>query len=368
MKSKLRLSTVLFGLGIALLLGLIVRQLAAGPSHVPRDKDKTKAERTASPPAGQVDERAPVPGGGLVGGAGIVEPAQRETRIAAASAGLLQEIRVKEGDRVEEGDVLAVLDSAVEDAAVMTAEGDVGSAKANLDRTVSGARPQERDAALSEYAAAKAKAELSASSLERAERLIGSGAITHEELDRAKQTARADGATARATNARYRTLADGSRREDVASARAALAAAEGKLEQARASLERRRVRAPYAGEVLQVKGRVGEYYNPGASEPILVLGDTSMLRARMDVDERDIGRVRAGARAFVVVDAFPGQKFAGKVSEIGRRMGRKNVRTDEPTERLDTKILEVVLDLDEAKGLVSGLRVTAYVEAQKPSS
>jgi HlyD family secretion protein len=63
----------------------------------------------------------------------------------------------------------------------------------------------------------------------------------------------------------------------------------------------------------------------------------------MDVDERDIG----------------------KVAEIGRRMGRKNVRTDDPTERIDTKILEVVIDLDEPGTLVPGLRVTSFVEAGK---
>jgi HlyD family secretion protein len=37
----------------------------------------------------------------------------------------------------------------------------------------------------------------------------------------------------------------------------------------------------------------------------------------------------------------------GKVVEVARRMGRKNVRTDDPTERIDTKILEVVLELDD---------------------
>ena len=42
-------------------------------------------------------------------------------------------------------------------------------------------------------------------------------------------------------------------------------------------------------------------------------------------------------------------------------MGRKNVRSDDPTERIDTKILEVVLELDEKDGLVPGLRVVAYV-------
>ena len=43
-------------------------------------------------------------------------------------------------------------------------------------------------------------------------------------------------------------------------------------------------------------------------------------------------------------------------------MGRKNVRTDDPTERIDTKILEVVLELDEREGLFPGLRVVGYVD------
>jgi hypothetical protein len=81
----------------------------------------------------------------------------------------------------------------------------------------------------------------------------------------------------------------------------------------------------------------------------------------MDVDERDIAKVRAGARAWVTADAFPSARIVGKVAEIGRRMGRKNVRTDEPTERIDTKILEVVIDLDEPGQLVPGLRVMSYV-------
>ena len=56
-------------------------------------------------------------------------------------------------------------------------------------------------------------------------------------------------------------------------------------------------------------------------------------------------KVKVGAGAFVTVEAFPERRFPGKVVDIGRRMGRKNVRTDEPTERLDTKILEVVVRL-----------------------
>ena len=114
-----------------------------------------------------------------------------------------------------------------------------------------------------------------------------------------------------------------------------------------------------------MKGRVGEHYTPGASEAPVVLGDTRRLRGRLDVDERDIGRVAIGQRAYAIADAYPTTKFVGKVAELGHRMGRKNVRTDDPTERLDTKILEVVIDLDDAGKLVPGLRVTSYVEAQQ---
>jgi HlyD family secretion protein len=46
-------------------------------------------------------------------------------------------------------------------------------------------------------------------------------------------------------------------------------------------------------------------------------------------------------------------------------MGRRNVRTDDPVERIDTKILEVVFQLDDREGLVPGLRVVGYIEPQR---
>jgi HlyD family secretion protein len=135
-------------------------------------------------------------------------------------------------------------------------------------------------------------------------------------------------------------------------------------DQAKAQLERLTIRATSAGEVLQLKVRPDEYYAPGG-DPIAILGDTRRLRVRMDVDEREIARVALGANAFATSTAFPGRRFHGKVVEIGRRMGRKNVRTDDPVERIDTKILEVVFQLDDRQGLVPGLRVVGYIEPQR---
>jgi multidrug resistance efflux pump len=92
------------------------------------------------------------------------------------------------------------------------------------------------------------------------------------------------------------------------------------------------------------------------------MGDTRVLRVRMDVEERDIGKIRKGLRASITADAFPDQVFAGRVVEIGRRMGRKNIRTDDPVERIDTKILEVVIELDQREGLLTGLRVVSVID------
>jgi multidrug resistance efflux pump len=110
-----------------------------------------------------------------------------------------------------------------------------------------------------------------------------------------------------------------------------------------------------------VKLRTGELYTPG-SGPIVVLGDTKKLQVRMDVDERDVAAVKLGANAIVKADALGTKEIHGHVTELGRRMGRKNVRSDDPVERVDTKILEVVVELENADGLVPGLRVVSYVD------
>ena len=79
-----------------------------------------------------------------------------------------------------------------------------------------------------------------------------------------------------------------------------------------------------------------------------------------------MGKIAVGQRAYVTADAFPGQKFSGKVVRVGRLLGKKNVRTDEPTERVDTKILETLVELDSGRELPLGLRVDAFIQVSSP--
>ncbi len=82
---------------------------------------------------------------------------------------------------------------------------------------------------------------------------------------------------------------------------------------------------------------------------------------RVDVDETDVSKVQVGQKAYVTADAFSGRKFWGHVVRVGQQLGPKNVRTDEPTERVDTKILETLVELDPGSRLPDGLRVDAFI-------
>ena len=79
----------------------------------------------------------------------------------------------------------------------------------------------------------------------------------------------------------------------------------------------------------------------------------------------DVARLRVDQGTWVTADAYGDKRFTGKVVRIGQALGRKNVRTDEPTERVDTKILETLVELDAGQTLPIGLRVDAFLEVQR---
>jgi multidrug resistance efflux pump len=352
----------------AAMLFALYRTVTAGPANVARPSDVVTAAREI-PIRGGAEEHAPFAPAGFVSGNGVVEPADRETKVAAQVPGRIAVVYAKERDTVAAGAPLVQLEDGTEKAALEAAEADVAVQAAMLARTARGLRQEDVKALVEEAGAAKARAQLSAEELARTESLADSGALPKEALDRARRRAEADERTFEAADAHRLAGVNGGRREDILVAEAQVRAAIARREQARAALNRLTIRAPIAGTILQVKYRVGEYYNPGAAngasvEPLVVLGDLRALRVRLDVDERDIARVKLGSPGYATLSAYPGHRFAGKVVEVGMRMGRKNVRTDDPVERLDVKILEVVLQIDQPDGLVPGIRVTAYVESR----
>jgi hypothetical protein len=108
--------------------------------------------------------------------------------------------------------------------------------------------------------------------------------------------------------------------------------------------------------------RVGESVSPDVPNTALfIVADTRTLRVRVEVDETDVGKIRLGQHAYATADAYPNRQFWGRVVRISQVLGKKNLRTEEPAERVDTKILETLVELDSGQRLPLGLRVDAVI-------
>jgi multidrug resistance efflux pump len=341
----------------------ITRTVRAPSPALARASDGDRARRTEIPTSGE-DRRWPRRAAdGLVVGNGAVEPRGEVIRVAGSAPGLIAAVLVQEGDRVEAGQVLARLDDGAERAGVAAAEAQLEATRAALSKVRRGSRVEERAAARAAAASAAARAALSRGVHQRtlAVHRSARGAVAVDQLERTRARAQADREAARQAAAQRDRVLNGARREDRRAARARLKSALARLELARVMLARRQIAAPAAGEVLRVNHRAGEYYVPGEGGPIVELGDTRSLRVRMEVDERDLGRVVTGAAASVEAPAYPGRRFEARVVQLGRSMGRKQVVTGDPGERRDVQVLEVLLRLEEGAPLVVGQRVVAYV-------
>ncbi len=101
-----------------------------------------------------------------------------------------------------------------------------------------------------------------------------------------------------------------------------------------------------------------------APDPVLTIGDQGVLNVRVEVDETEVSKVQVGQKVYVTADAYGQQRFWGHVIRVGQELGRKNIRTDEPTEHVDTKILETLVELDRGARLPVGLRVDAFILAE----
>lgn len=314
-------------------------------------------------PKGEAQNPTPIasPARLFVVAPGRVEPATEERDVTAELRGKLAEVLVDEGDQVAEGQIVARLIDDEFRARVAQARAGVALREAELERVLNGARGQERREAQAQVREAQAQLDQVKLDLARREPLAGAGHVSKEALDRARNEVSAAEARLRARQERAGLIDARARSEDIDIARAQLALAQGQLAEAEAFLDKTRVRSPINGTVLHRFKRTGEGVSDQPPTPIVKVGDLSRLRVRVDVDETDVAKVAVGMRAFVTSDAWPGRRFEGSVVRVGQRLGRKTLRTDDPTERNDTKVLETLIELDAGVILPVGLRVDAFL-------
>jgi multidrug resistance efflux pump len=282
-------------------------------------------------------------------------------KVSAQVGGRLQVVLVEENDRVRAGQVLATLENADYRARVASAEATLRLREAEARKVHNGARGQERRDAAAAVREAEAVVENATADVVRRRDLFQDAVISRAEVEKAEEQVKVAQAKLDSMRERLSLIDAGSREEDHARADAEVALARAALDETRAVLAKTFIRAPIDSVVLRKHRRAGENVSTQFDSPIVTVADRSRVRVRVDVDEADVAHLRDGQAAYVTADAFGDRRFAGRVVRVGQVLGRKNVRTDEPNERVDTKVLETLIELADGRELPLGLRVQAFI-------
>ena len=230
-----------------------------------------------------------------VSASGKIQP-EIEVKITAEVNGQIIDLPVKEGDVVEKGDLLVQLNPDIYEAALLRAEASLNSARSNL----ASARAQVAQSKANQFATAKA--------FERAQSLLASKVISQAEFDQNE----ASYLTANASLT--------SAEESMRSAEFAIRSGEASLQEARDNLSRTTLVAPQAGVVTALSKEVGESVQGNgftAGEVIMNVSDLSTMEVNVEVNESDIVRIHMDDEAEIEVDAYLGETFSGRVTEIG---------------------------------------------------
>jgi HlyD family secretion protein len=289
---------------------------------------------------------------------GRVEAASEEIGVSSDLTGRIAEILVEEGAIIEKGAPLARLEPFVYESRVEAAKAAVAQAVARRKLLEAGARRQEIDAARALLDETNASERLAKASWERTRQLIENGIQSQQQADAAREELEAARSRVKSAADRVALVENWTRQEELEAADAEIAQRRHELAVAEAELEKTVLRAPIAGTVVRKNLRVGEAVSALQVQPVVTIADMRDLRVRAEVDEIDIGRVRVGQKVLLDVLAAPEKPLHGTVLRLGKTMGRKRVQSNDPNEKVDVRVLEVLIDIDEPDELPLGLRLT----------
>ena len=266
--------------------------------------------------------------------------AQRYADIGSSVMGRLVELRVKEGDAVKAGQIVARIDAVQAAASASAANARVKGSEADMRATADVLQSAQAD-----LDAARARAQEAQLRLRRTRDLLRDGLVPVAELDAATAASETAGAQVKSAEAALRRLQQG--RE----------AAERRVAETRADamrvadlLAKTDIVAPISGVVTRLPVQEGEMVVMGIQgqlgTTLMTISDLASIDAEVKVAEADVLRIQIDQKATVTMEAIPGTSFTGRVVEIGAsalpiagtgaaaREFRVKVRLDNPDPRL----------------------------------
>jgi HlyD family secretion protein len=314
---------------------------------------------------------------------GRLEPKGEVIKVSAtgsAQGSRVEQLLIKEGDRVKKNQIIAILDSRDRlEAALREVQEQVKVAQANLAKTKAGAKRGEilaQQAAIARLVAERkgnieaqiatvtrlqAQVQNAAAEDSRYQQLYQQGAISASQKDSKRLTLEKERTSLQAAQAQLQQIQSASEQQlkeatanldqiaevrgvDLAAAQAEVDRALAALNLAQANLQQAYVRSPQDGQVFEIHTRPGEIVS---DDGIANIGQTNQMYAVAEVYESDISKVHPEQRVRVVNDFLP-DELQGTVDWVGLQVRRQNVINTDPSSNIDGRVIEVRVRLDPA--------------------
>jgi multidrug efflux pump subunit AcrA (membrane-fusion protein) len=300
-----------------------------------------------------------------IAAAGIVEAQTQNIAVGSATPGVVTHVLVNVGDAVTAGTPLFRLDDRELKGELAVKQAAVAESRSALVKLEAEPRQEEipvKAAAVKEKEAVVIR---EADALRRSEETYARRVTTEQELIEKKEALAVAQAALAKAQADLDLLEAGSWQYDRDIAKSQLTRTEAELAKIEIELDRLVVRALVDGRVLQVNVRPGEFVGTPPNQPLVVLGNTEKLHVRVDIDEYDIPRFHSGRPAVAVPRGNLQERYPLDFVRVEPFVVPKKSLTGDNTERVDTRVLQVIYGFDPTgrPPLFVGQQVEVFIRA-----
>ena len=294
----------------------------------------------------------------------------RQVSLAFNGSERVAEMRVREGDQVEAGQILATLDTRTLILQIAQAQARIDVQEQVLLRLKNGTRPEEVDQARAEVASAQADADLAAQLLKRLRDVekTTDEAVSQQDLDNARSRRQVAKAQLKNRKKALKLAVIGPRKEDIAQAEAQLNVSKAELALLKHELSLAELKAPINAVVRSRLLEPGDMASP--QRPVYALAITDPKWVRAYVTEIDLGRIKPGMSARVTTDSHPDQPIRGYVGYISSvaEFTPKIVQTEELRTSLVYEVRVFVEDAEDRLRLGMPATVRISLENQRDAA
>ena len=270
-----------------------------------------------------------------------------KTDITPKVSGYLEELLIKEGDKVTRGQIVARISRPDLEAQKLRDDAALAKAEAQLTDLEKGVRAQELGEMEATINSGQAVYEKAQKDYERQQVLFKQGAVSAQQLDVTRSNYEVAASNLAVSKARASIVAEGNRPDAISAQRAEVERSRAIVQLASSALDDRKVTSALDGLVLTKNYEQGEYVNAGT--PIATIGNWRDCWVKVYVSSTQLGLIQIGQQVSVQVDSFPDLTFKGYIKEISQQAEFTPRQSITKQERANM-VFAVKVDIDNGDG------------------